>query len=471
MPFTDQLRLRTAIVGCGKVAQTHAMALSELPQSDFVAVSSRTPKSMEPFVEQYGVRTYTDVEEMLEDADVQMVSICTPHPTHPDLAAIAAAHGAHVLVEKPLASDLEGCDRAIDACRQVGVKLGVISQRRLYPPIVRMRRAIDEKRIGEPILATANVFGWRDEAYYAADPWRGTWDAEGGGVMVNQTVHHLDLMQWLMGPIDQLFGQWDNFNHPYVEVEDTAVAVVRFQSGALGSLVLSNSQKPGIHGKIHVHGSTGASIGAQTEGGSPFVQARLIHQALEELAVERPVLVGHSRGGNVALAYAMAYPDQLTGVVTLAAAPYGGEIALHNRLLTVPVLGSLLAHTVYVPFGRGAVEAGLDAAFAPEGPAPPDYVDVYAAYELRPGQLLAHAQDQMRGKAAVDDMARRYQELSVPLVVVHGTADRNVPIEQARRLHRAAPSSRLIAVDGAGHELMFLHPDVVTDAIDLAWGS
>lgn len=207
------------------------------------------------------------------------------------------------------------------------------------------------------------------------------------------------------------------------------------------------------------------------EGGSPFVQARLIHQALEELAVERPVLVGHSRGGNVALAYAMAYPDQLTGVVTLAAAPYGGEIALHNRLLTVPVLGSLLAHTVYVPFGRGAVEAGLDAAFAPEGPAPPDYVDVYAAYELRPGQLLAHAQDQMRGKAAVDDMARRYQELSVPLVVVHGTADRNVPIEQARRLHRAAPSSRLIAVDGAGHELMFLHPDVVTDAIDLAWGS
>ncbi len=207
------------------------------------------------------------------------------------------------------------------------------------------------------------------------------------------------------------------------------------------------------------------------EGGSPFVQARLIHQALEELDVERPVLVGHSRGGNVALAYALAYPDQLAGVVTLAAAPYGGKIALHNRLLTVPVVGPLLAHTVYVPFGRGAVEAGLDAAFAPEGPAPPDYVDVYAAYELRPDQLLAHAHDQVWGRSAGHDMARRYDELRVPLVIVHGTADRNVPVDQARRLHRVAPNSNLMVVDGAGHELMFLHPSAVMEAIEEAWSS
>ena len=111
--------------------------------------------------------------------------------------------------------------------------------------------------------------------------------------------------------------------------------------------------------------------GRPPDGGSPFIQAHPIHEGLERLGVERPVLVGHSRGGNVALAYALAYPDDTAGVVTLAAAPYGGEIALHNRVLTVPILGPLLAHAVYVPFGRAAVEAGLETAFAPEGPPPP----------------------------------------------------------------------------------------------------
>jgi pimeloyl-ACP methyl ester carboxylesterase len=205
------------------------------------------------------------------------------------------------------------------------------------------------------------------------------------------------------------------------------------------------------------------------DGGSPFVQARLIHRALGRLEVERPVLVGHSRGGNVVLAYALTYPDEVAGVVTLAAAPYGGEIGLQNRALVIPVLGPVLAHTLYVPFGRAAVEAGLETAFAPEGPPPPDYVDVYAAYELRPGQLLAHAHDQVRGRAAIAEMARRYDELRTPLVIVHGTADRNVPIEQARWLHRAAPESHLMAIDGAGHELMFTRPDAVMDAIDAVW--
>ncbi len=263
--------IRTALVGCGKVGHTHAQALMTLPHSDLVAVCSRSRERAGRFGQQYGARAYTDVEDMLTESRVQMVSICTPHPSHADLIVLAARHGVHALAEKPLAPDLEGCDRAIAACRQAGVKLGTISQRRLYRPVIRMRQAIETGKIGMPVLATLTVMGWRDEAYYQSDPWRGTWDAEGGGVMVNQTVHQLDLLQWLMGPIDALFGYWDNLNHPYVEVEDTAVAVIRFKSGALGSLLVSNSQKPGFYGKIHVHGSNGASVGAQTEGGSPFI--------------------------------------------------------------------------------------------------------------------------------------------------------------------------------------------------------
>jgi pimeloyl-ACP methyl ester carboxylesterase len=201
------------------------------------------------------------------------------------------------------------------------------------------------------------------------------------------------------------------------------------------------------------------------DGASPFAQACLIHEAAQALGIEEPILMGHSRGGNVALAYALSYPEDVAGVVTLAAAPYGGQIAFHNRLLALPVVGPLLAHTVYVPFGRGAVRAGLDAAFAPEATAPADYVDAYSAYELRPRQLLAHAADQVRGRAGTERMMPRYHEIRVPLVIVHGTGDRNVPIEQARRLERAAPNAELIEVAGAGHELMFIHPDVVMDAI------
>jgi pimeloyl-ACP methyl ester carboxylesterase len=204
------------------------------------------------------------------------------------------------------------------------------------------------------------------------------------------------------------------------------------------------------------------------DGASPFVQARLIHDATAELGVEEPILVGHSRGGNVALAYALSCPDDVAGVVTLAAAPYGGQVALHNRLLATPIVGPALAHTLFVPLGRGAVRAGLDAAFAPESSAPPDYLDAYAAYELRPRQLLAHAADQVRGRREKERMMERYDELDVPVVIVHGTADGNVPIEQARTLHHAAPRSRLIEIEGAGHELMFLHPDAVTAGIEMA---
>jgi pimeloyl-ACP methyl ester carboxylesterase len=201
------------------------------------------------------------------------------------------------------------------------------------------------------------------------------------------------------------------------------------------------------------------------DGASPFVQARLLHDATKALGVTSPLLVGHSRGGNVALAYALTYPDEITGMVTLAAAPYGGTIAWHNRLLALPILGPLLAHTVYVPFGKRAVEAGLNVAFSPEATVPQDYLEVYAAYELRPKQLLAHAEDQVYGAPITQAMAERYNELDVPLVIVHGTADHNVPVEQARRLRQVAPQSTLIEVPSAGHELMFLHQETVLEAI------
>ena len=159
----------------------------------------------------------------------------------------------------------------ISACNESGVKLGVISQRRWYAPVQRVKAAIDAGKIGAPALATVTMLGWRDRAYYEADAWRGTWDLEGGGVLVNQAPHQLDLLLWYMGDIDEVYGIWRNLNHPYIEVEDTALAIIKFKSGAIGNIIVSNSQKPGIYGKVQVHGRNGASVGVQTDGGAMFI--------------------------------------------------------------------------------------------------------------------------------------------------------------------------------------------------------
>jgi UDP-N-acetyl-2-amino-2-deoxyglucuronate dehydrogenase len=207
------------------------------------------------------------------------VVICTSHGSHAELAERCARAGKHVLVEKPMSVDLKGCDRMLRAAAEAGVTLGVVSQRRFYEPVQRVKQAIVAGKIGKPVLGTVTVLGWRDEDYYRLDEWRGTWTGGGGGVLTLQSSHQLDLFQWLMGPIDELFGYWANANHPYIEVEDTAVAVLRFRDGALGQILVSNSQKPGFFGKIHVHGETGASVGVQTDGGSPFVSG--MTQAVE----------------------------------------------------------------------------------------------------------------------------------------------------------------------------------------------
>jgi len=264
-------KIGTGIIGCGKVGHTHAQAYNILPESDFVAVYSRNPAKAISFAEEFGVTAYSDLDSLLSNPAIEAVSVCTPPHVHPELTEACANHGVHVLLEKPIALDLKGCDQIVSMANEAGIQLGVISQRRFYEPVQRVKQAIDEGKIGKPILGTLVLLGWRDEDYYNMDAWRGRWNTEGGGVMLNQAVHQIDLFQWLMGPIDELFGYWANLNHPYVEVEDTALAAIRFRTGALGMILLSNSQKPGLYGKIHIHGESGASVGVQTDGGSAFV--------------------------------------------------------------------------------------------------------------------------------------------------------------------------------------------------------
>lgn len=264
-------KIRAAVIGCGKVGHFHAQAFQRIEGFELVACYARSEQKAFAFAQAYGIRPYTNLKAMVEECRVEAVAICTPHPAHAALAVECCKLGLHVAVEKPLAATLEDCDAIIEAAKENGVVGTTICQRRFYKPALRVKAAIEAGKIGKPILGTVNMLGWRDMNYYHSDPWRGTWAGEGGGVLINQAPHQIDLLLWYMGEVESLYGMWDTLNHPELEVEDTAAAVIRFKSGAMGNIVVSNSQNPALFGNVRVHGSNGASIGVQTDGGAMFI--------------------------------------------------------------------------------------------------------------------------------------------------------------------------------------------------------
>lgn len=263
--------VRFAIVGPGKVAQLHADALARIPGATLAAVVGRSEARAEALAAPHHAASHRTLEALIGRGGVDAVILCTPHPLHAEQAVQAAGAGLHVVVEKPMAIEPADARRMIAAATDGGVTLTVISQRRWYEASRRVKDAIELGRIGAPALVSVDVLGWRGSEYYAMDAWRGTAAGEGGGVLVNQAVHQLDLVTWLVGPAVEVDGWVANVNHPEIEVEDTAVAVVRFAGGALGTIVASNSQRPGLYARIHVHGTNGASVGVETDGGSVFV--------------------------------------------------------------------------------------------------------------------------------------------------------------------------------------------------------
>jgi UDP-N-acetyl-2-amino-2-deoxyglucuronate dehydrogenase len=265
--------LRFGIVGPGLVGQLHAAALARIDDAHLVAVAGSTPGSERTarLAADQDARAFDSFAAMIDDGSLDAVIVCTPHPLHAQQAIAAARAGLHVVVEKPMALSVADCSTMIAAADEASVLLSVISQRRWQPAVRRVKAAVDEGRIGAPGLATVEVLGWRSAEYYAMDAWRGTREGEGGGVLVNQAVHQLDLLCWFLGPVAEVDGWTVNLNHPEIEVEDTAVAIARFRSGAVASIVASNSQRPGLYGRIHVHGRRGASVGVETDTGSSFI--------------------------------------------------------------------------------------------------------------------------------------------------------------------------------------------------------
>lgn len=262
-------RIPVGIVGAGLIGAVHAAAVASLPQADLVAVCDAVPGKAAEFVARHapGARAFDGLAAMLDARLVDAVCVCTPHPQHAPAVEACAARGVHAIVEKPFTATLAEADRAIDASRRHGTKLSVIFQRRWYPGSRRIRAAIDDGRLGRPILGECIVEFWRDEDYYALAPWRGRWDTEGGGVIINQAPHMIDLLQWSMGPVEEVFCYWDNLIHPAVEVEDVAVAVVRFAGGGLGLIKASNCTNPWLRYGVTITGSTGATVNVSMDNG------------------------------------------------------------------------------------------------------------------------------------------------------------------------------------------------------------
>ncbi|TAK25789.1 MAG: Gfo/Idh/MocA family oxidoreductase [Chloroflexota bacterium] len=255
--------MKAAVVGLG-VGRSHAEAYHQLAEAELVAVCDTRAERLDPIAARYGCRAYRSFDEVLANPEIALVSIATPHPSHAELAIRAMRAGKHVIVEKPMTINLVDADRMIATARETGRMLATIFQRRFWPAALKVRRAIDEGRIGRPVLGQCALSWWRPEGYYRRDAWRGRWDTEGGGVLVNQAIHAIDMFQWFMGEPEEVVGRWTNQTHPYLEVEDTAATIIRFVGGALGVLSATTSARISQH-RITIHGSLGHSVGVIEE--------------------------------------------------------------------------------------------------------------------------------------------------------------------------------------------------------------
>jgi predicted dehydrogenase len=256
-------KVRFGVVGTGGIANHHAAGLQALADTgEIVSCADVQPGRAAAFAEKWHIPHHYDSATALIDAGgIDVVIVCTPHPQHADPLILAAERGIHGVTEKPFTATLDDADRVLEAAAKHGTMLSVMGQRRWMPAAQRIREALDSGKLGSHIiLGESYCEMWRGPEYYARDAWRGRWDTEGGGVLMNQSPHNIDYLLWYMGPADEMFGYWDNINHPYVEIEDNAVAVIKFKSGGLGILKGSVSMNP----PRRIHGVTLVGAGGPT---------------------------------------------------------------------------------------------------------------------------------------------------------------------------------------------------------------
>lgn len=248
------------IIGCGMISDFHAAAISELEHGQLVGVSSRSADNAKRLTDKYNVDSYSDYNELLKRGDLDIVCVCTPSGAHLEPAIAAAESGKHVVVEKPLEITLQRCDEIIQACDEADVQLCAIFNSRFTEGAELVKSTIASGRFGKLTLGDAYIKWYRSQEYYDSGGWRGTWDLDGGGALMNQSIHAIDLLQYFMGPVKSVQAFTDTLAHERIEVEDVAVAALRFENGALGVIEGTTAAYPGMFKKTEICGTKGTAI-------------------------------------------------------------------------------------------------------------------------------------------------------------------------------------------------------------------
>jgi predicted dehydrogenase len=251
--------MNIGILGGGNISDTHARAAAAIPGVRVVACYGGNAARTAKLAAQHGAAAYDNLERFLDHRPMDIVAIGSPSGLHAAQGIAAAQRGLHVLSEKPLDITTERADALIEACAAAGVKLGVFFQDRLRPAVVEIKRMLDSGELGTPVMISGRVKWYRPPEYYSGSKWRGTWALDGGGALMNQAIHTVDLVQWMFGPVAHVSAAVATRVHS-IEVEDTAAAVIQFTSGAIGTIEAATSLYPGYPRRIEVTGSEGTVV-------------------------------------------------------------------------------------------------------------------------------------------------------------------------------------------------------------------
>ncbi len=295
-----------AIVGCGMIARFHARALAEIADARLVALVSRRESAARAMADELGLQCSlaTDLSSVLARSDVHVVIVTTPSGAHLEPSVAAARAGKHVVVEKPLEISSERCDRIIEACDKNRVKLCTIFPSRFGDANRALKSAVDAGRFGRLTLGETTCKWWRPQSYYDEGGWKGTQALDGGGALMNQAIHNVDLLLWLMGNVTHLCGFTATLAHERIEVEDTAVACLRFANGALGVIEAATSVHPGLPKTIAIHGDRGSAVIEQDDvlrweltpetAEDRAIQERFAHKTGETGGSSNPAAISHT---------------------------------------------------------------------------------------------------------------------------------------------------------------------------------
>jgi UDP-N-acetyl-2-amino-2-deoxyglucuronate dehydrogenase len=249
-----------AIIGGGIIGEIHAQEISRIDGARLIAIAGRSKEKAGKLAEKYNAIWYEDYLEMLNRKDIDIVNICTPSGLHSEMAINAARAGKHIVVEKPMDVSLEKADFMIAEAKKFGVKLSVISQHRFDPATIQVQQALQSGKLGKIILTEVAVNWYRSQEYYDSARWRGTWALDGGGVLMNQSIHTIDLLLHLLGPARSVKAHMSTAAHERIDVEDVLVAIVRFQNDALCTIACTTAAYPGFSNRIELFGTQGSAI-------------------------------------------------------------------------------------------------------------------------------------------------------------------------------------------------------------------